>query len=186
MFYMEILRHNNINGIARVVRGGGIVVYPTDTVWGLGCNALDQTATQKLKALKGKPADANLIWLLPSVAAVVKHCGSVTPLERRLLLKKHTSVVIHGQAVRVIKSGWLNRVLTKCGVPVVGTSANPHGGEVITSWRQGVELLAGKTDAVVRGRKIYRHTPSSLVTVDHTQNPPQIKVIRAGAGISIK
>lgn len=183
---MEILRHNDIAGIRRVIQDGGVVVYPTDTVWGLGCNALNPTAVQKLKQLKGKPADAPLIWLLPSVAAVEKFCGAVTPTERRLLLKKHTSVVMHGQAVRVIRSGWLNRMLTACGVPVVGTSANAHGAPVITSWRQGTTLFDGRTDAVVRGRKIYHQTPSTLVAVDANANPPKIQIIRAGAGISIK
>lgn len=183
---MEIFRHNDLKGIARVVKAGGIIIYPTDTVWGLGCNALDVNASQRLKALKGKPADASLIWLLPSVDAVVKHCGDVSAMERRLLKQKHTSVIVNGQAVRVIRSGWLNRLLTVCGVPLVGTSANYHGQPVIQSWRQGVELFDHQTDAVVRGRKIYHQTPSTLVKVDGTVNPPQIKIIRSGSGISIK
>ncbi len=183
---MEIFRHNAFKSIAHVVQNGGIIIYPTDTIWGLGCNALNTKATKRLKQLKGKAADAALIWLLPSVEAVIRHCGAVTPTERRLLHQKHTSVVIHGQAVRVVRSGWLNRLLTVCRVPLVATSANPHGQPVITSWRQGVQLFDGQTDAVVRGRKIYRHTPSTLVQVDTTQNPPQIKIIRAGRGISMK
>ena len=177
---MEIFRHTEIKKLADVVRNGGIIIYPTDTIWGLGCNALDKTVTQKLKALKGKPADASLIWLLSSIRAVEKFCGAVTPLEKKLLRKKHTSVIIHGQAVRVIRSGWLNRFLTLCGVPVVGTSANVHGEPVITSWRQEVKLFNGQTDAVVRGRKIYKHVPSTLVTVDQTVTPPKVKVLRAG------
>ncbi len=178
---MEIFRHHEIKPLAHVVQNGGIIIYPTDTIWGLGCNALDATATKKLKAMKGKPADANLIWLLPSICAVEKFCGAVTPLEKKLLRKKHTSVIIHGQAVRVVRSGWLNRFLTLCGVPVIGTSANVHGEPVITSWRQAVKLFAGQTDAVVRGRKIYRHVPSTLAKVDTTLNPPKVKILRAGA-----
>lgn len=183
---MEIFRHNDLKGIARVVKSGGIIIYPTDTVWGLGCNALDLEATKRLKSLKGKPADASLIWLLPSVEAVKKYCGSISTLERRLLKQKHTSVIIHGQAVRVIRSGWLNRLLTLCGVPLIGTSANYHGQPVIQSWRQGVELFNQKTDAVVRGRKIYHQSPSTLVKVDEGENSHQIKIIRNGSGISIK
>ncbi len=179
---MEIFRHNDLHHLAQVVKSGGIIIYPTDTIWGLGCDALKQTATQKLKQLKGKPQDAALIWLLPSITAVEKFCGAVDQLERRLLKQKHTSVVIHGQAVIGVRSGWLNRFLTLCGVPLVATSANPHGQPVITSWRQAVLLFAGKTDAVVRGRKIYHQTPSTLVAVDHTVNPPQIQILRAGAG----
>lgn len=182
---MQIFRHNDLKNIARVVKDGGILIYPTDTIWGLGCNALDAKATKRLKQLKGKAADAALIWLLPSVDAVSKHCGKVSPTERRLLNQKHTSVIIHGQAVRVVRSGWLNKLLTVCGVPLVATSANPHGQPVITSWRQGVQLFDGQTDAVVRGRKIYHHTPSTLVQVTDQQNTPQIKIIRAGRGISM-
>ena len=175
---MEIFRHTEIKKLADVVRNGGIILYPTDTIWGLGCNALDTTATKKLKTLKGKPADAQLIWLLPSVESVTKFCGAVTPLEKKLLRQKHTSVIIHGQAVRVIRSGWLNQFLTACGVPVVGTSANVHGERVITSWRQATKLFAGKTDAVVRGRKIYKNAPSRLVMVDQTVQPEKIQILR--------
>ncbi len=179
---MKVFRHNDIKNIARVVRNGGIVIYPTDTIWGLGCNALDENATKKLKTLKGKPADAALIWLLPSVKAVEKFCGQVTATERRLLRKKHTSVIVHGQAVRVVRSGWLNQFLTACAVPLVATSANVHGQPVITSWRQAAKLFDGQTDAVVRGRKIYHHTPSTLVAINNNVTPAQIKILRAGAG----
>lgn len=175
---MEIFRHTEIKKLADVVRNGGIILYPTDTIWGLGCNALNENATKKLKSLKGKPADAQLIWLLPSVQAVEKFCGVITPTEKRLLRKKHTSVIVHGQAVRVIRSGWLNQFLTACGVPVVGTSANVHGEPVITSWRQATKLFAGKTDAVVRGRKIYKNAPSRLVMVDQTVQPEKIQILR--------
>ena len=179
---MKVFRHNDLKNLAQVVQQGGIIIYPTDTIWGLGCNALDEKTTTKLKKLKGKPADAALIWLLPSISAVEKFCGQINSTERSLLKKKHTSVIIHGQAVRVVRSGWLNKFLTECGVPMVATSANVHGQPVITSWRQAVQLFDGQTDAVVRGRKIYKHTPSTLVEVDNNQNPPKIKVLRNGAG----
>ena len=166
---MEILHHNDFKNIVRIVKDGGIIIYPTDTIWGLGCNALDQTATAKLKKLKGKPADAALIWLLPSIQAVEKHCGPTNPTERNLLKQKHTSVIIHGQAVRVIKSGW---------VPMVATSANVHGQPVITSWHQAVKLFDGQTDAVVRGRKIYKNQPSNLVKVNLKNDQPVIDILR--------
>ena len=101
----------------------------------------------------------------------------------RLLLQKRTTVIIHGQAVRVVRSGWLNRLLSACHVPLVGTSANLHGQPVITTWRQGVMLFADQNVAVVRGRKIYRQKPSSLVQIE---KPAQIKILRDGSGISMK
>ncbi|MCQ2381796.1 MAG: Sua5/YciO/YrdC/YwlC family protein [Clostridia bacterium] len=175
---MEIFRHNDLKDISRVVHLGGIIIYPTDTIWGLGCNALDESAVAKLKSLKGKPADASLICLLPSISTVEKYYGQVSNLEKRLLKTKHTSVIIHGQAVRVIRSGWLNKFLTVCGVPMIATSANLHGQPVIKSWRQATTLFQGKTDAVVRGRKIYQNKPSALVVVDDSVNPSVVKVLR--------
>lgn len=180
---MQIFRHNEIKLIAEYVKKGGVIIYPTDTVWGIGGNALDQNVVQKTKAYKGKPADAQLIWLLPSVKAVITHCGKITPAEKQLLLKKHTTVIVNGQAVRVIRSGWLNKLLTACGVPLLATSANLHGEAVIQSWRQGVTVFAEKDLAVVRGRKIYHQLPSSLVAYDEKSG--QIKILRAGSGISM-
>lgn len=180
---MQVFRHHEIKKIAEYVKQGGIIVYPTDTVWGIGCHALDQSAVRKVIAMKGKPADAKLIWLLPSVRAVELHCGQISAEERRLLLQKRTTVIIHGQAVRVVRSGWLNRLLSACHVPLVGTSANLHGQPVITTWRQGVMLFADQNVAVVRGRKIYRQKPSSLVQIE---KPTQIKILRDGSGISMK
>ena len=175
---MLILRHYQLRAAAEIIKNGGVIVYPTDTVWGLGCAALDPAAVTKLRALKHKPADAPLIWLLPSVAAVSKFCGAITPREKQLLRSKHTTVLIHGQAVRVIRSGWLNKLLTACGGPLVSTSANRHGQPVVSSWRQAVTALSD-ADAVIRGRKIYAALPSSLVAVaaDGT-----VQVLRAGAG----
>lgn len=181
---MKIFRHHEIKKIADYVKQGGVIIYPTDTVWGIGCHALNQDAVQKVKLAKGKPNDAQLIWLLPSINAVMLHCGQITPEEKRMLLKKRTSVIINGQAVRVIRSGWLNRLLTACQVPLVATSANLHGQSVITSWRQGAMVFAEQDVAVVRGRKL-KQVASSLVQFDHSQVPAQIKILRPGSGISI-
>ena len=115
---------------------------------------------------------------------MILHCGQITPEEKRMLLKKRTSVIINGQAVRVIRSGWLNRLLTACKVPLVATSANLHGQSVITSWRQGAMVFAEQDVAVVRGRKL-KQVASSLVQFDHSQVPAQIKILRPGSGISI-
>ena len=183
---MKNFRHHEIKQIANYVKDGGIIVYPTDTVWGIGGNALDAKVVEKTKTYKGKPDDAKLVWLLPSVKAVVTYCGNVSGVERKMLLKKRTTVIVNGQAVRVVRSGWLNKLLTACDVPLVATSANLHGNPVIHAWRQALEVFANRDLAVVRGRKIYRALPSTLVQIDKNQNSSQIKILRAGSGISMK
>lgn len=163
-----VLRHNDLATVANVVKAGGLIVYPTDTIWGLGCDATNAVAVQKLRAVKGKPADAPLIWLLPSVAAVQKYCGNLDPVARKLLRRPRTTVVVNGQGVRVVSHGWLNKLLTRCGVPLVATSANRHGQTPVQSWRQALTTF-GDSVTVIKGRKIYHKAPSTVIKVTNGQ-----------------
>ena len=165
---LPLLGHNELTAAAQVVRGGGLIVYPTDTVWGLGCDATNPTAVKSLRDLKGKPADVPLIWLLPSLKAVAQYCGEIEPAARKLLLKPHTTVVVNGQSVRVVRHGWVNKLLTRCGVPLVATSANHHGQPTVISWRAAVREF-GDAVTVIKGRKIYHHRPSRVVAIQDGQ-----------------
>lgn len=162
------LGHNDLATVANVVKAGGLIVYPTDTIWGLGCDATNATAVQKLRTVKGKPADAPLIWLLPSLTAVVKYCGAVDPVARKLLRRPRTTVIVNGQGVRVVSHGWLNKLLTRCGVPLVATSANRHGETPVQSWRQALTTFADSV-TVIKGRKIYHKAPSTVIKVTNGQ-----------------
>lgn len=163
------IKHHTVKAAADIIKNGGVIVYPTDTVWGLGCNALDAAAVAKLRQIKQKPADSPLIWLLPSIKAVQKFCGTLTRDEIKLLNRKHTTVIVHGQGVRVVKNGWLNKFVQACQTPVVSTSANLHGQPTVHSWRQAVQIFDAKVDAVVRGRRVLKNVPSTIVQVKEGQ-----------------
>lgn len=164
----KVLRHNELKDAAAIVRAGGVIVYPTDTIWGLGCDATNAAAVGALRKIKGKPTDAPLIWLLPSLRAVAQYCGTIDPVTRKLLLKPHTTVVINGQSVRVVRHGWVNKLLTHCAVPLVATSANRHGQPPIIAWRAAVREF-GNAVTVIKGRKIYHNRPSRVVAVKDGQ-----------------
>jgi L-threonylcarbamoyladenylate synthase len=179
---VEIIKHNDFNRIVAVVCSGGVLAYPTDTVWGLGCNALDTNAVERVLSAKGKPDGAKLIWLLSGIKQVKKYFPNVTAQEQKLLGRRRTTVVVGNTAIRIIKTGWLNKFITRCDVPIVSTSANLHGGKTAESWRQAVELFGGKIDAVVHGRKIYHGVPSLILTVENGE----VKILRGVGGIHIK
>jgi L-threonylcarbamoyladenylate synthase len=176
---VEVIKHNDLTRAAAVIKSGGVLVYPTDTVWGLGCCALDQSAVERVIAAKDRPENAGLIWLLPSLRAVKKYFPNISRTEQKLLNKKRTTVIIENTAVRVVKTGWVNKFVAACGVPVVSTSANLHGQGVITSWRQAEAVFNGKVDAVVRGGKVYGGVPSTIAKVENGE----VKILRAGGGI---
>lgn len=180
---MKVFAHHAVRPIADLIRQGGVLVFPTDTVWGIGGNGLDANVAARVIAVKGKPAGAKLIWLLPSVRAVTKYCGTLSPTTKKLLNQKHTTVIVRGQAVRVVKHGWVNRLLQAAGVPVIASSANRHGQPTITAWRQAAAVFGEQIDAVVKGRKVYHTAPSTVVALDEHDQP---QIIRPGGGIDIK
>ena len=166
---LEILKHNSPVPASQIIKNGGVLIYPTDTVWGLGCDALNAAAVAKLRKIKQKPADAPLIWLLPSVKAVQKFCGDLTHAEIKLFNLNHTTEIIHGQVFLVVKKGCLNKFVQACHGPVVSTSANVHGQPPVQSWRQAVAVFDNQVDAVVRGRRVLKNRPSAVVQVKDGQ-----------------
>jgi L-threonylcarbamoyladenylate synthase len=180
---VRILKHNELSAAAEIVKSGGVIVYPTDTVWGVGCDATNARAVGRVIAIKNKPAGADLIWLLPDVKLVKKYFPGVSRTEERLLCKKRTTVIVDGTAVRVVKSGWVNKFVSRCGCPLISTSANLHGEPVVSSWRQSAAVFDGKVDAVIRGGKNYRRVGSTIIKVGGNN---EIKILRAGSGIKIK
>jgi L-threonylcarbamoyladenylate synthase len=150
---VEIIKHNNLSRAAHIIKSGGVLVYPTDTVWGIGCDANNKGAIERIKKIKNRK-DTNFIIL-----------------NTRGRYAKRTTFIENGVATRVIRTGWLNKLLKRCGVPLISTSANLHGEPPINGWRQAAVL---NPDSVIKGKKIYKNKPSKIIEVTNGQ----IKVVR--------
>lgn len=126
-----------------VLRSGGIILYPTDTIWGLGCDAENTVAVRKLTQIKGKPASKGLIVLLASERDVLQYVASPDPEVFNYLehTKKPTTVIYqHGLnvadevlnedgsiAIRLVNEDFCRHLLKRLKKPIVSTSANLHG-----------------------------------------------------------
>lgn len=128
----------------RTIRAGGILAYPTEAVYGLGCNPADLAAVQRILDLKQRPADKGLIlmaanfaqlqpWLLPLAEAVQARVlptwpGPVTWL---LPVRAEVSPLIRGHhatlAVRVTAHPVCRELCLQLGHPLISTSANLAG-----------------------------------------------------------
>jgi L-threonylcarbamoyladenylate synthase len=80
--------HNDIEKAAQIIRSGGLVVFPTETVYGLGANALDAVAVRKIFALKGRPATSPLIVHVAGIEQA-RELAAEWPAEADELAKKH-------------------------------------------------------------------------------------------------
>ncbi|MAF34511.1 hypothetical protein CMO91_01570 [Candidatus Woesearchaeota archaeon] len=125
---------------------GKLIIYPTDTIYGIGCDATNPKAVKKLRELK--QTDAPLSVIAPSMEWIDEHCDSrhrerLKELPAKLTFimdKKDTDllkdVAPHASIGVRIPDHPITQLLQATGVPIVTTSANKHGGRVCTSISQ--------------------------------------------------
>lgn len=152
---------------AAVLRRGGTVAFPTETVYGLGASALDADAVAAVFRAKGRPADNPLIVHV-AAAADVERVAVVTRLGARLLaafapgpvslvlparggLPPAVTAGLDTVAVRVPGHPTARALLRAAGVPVVAPSANRSGRPSPTAWEAVCDDLDGRVDAILQG-----------------------------------
>jgi L-threonylcarbamoyladenylate synthase len=183
-----------IAGAAGTLRSGGLVAFPTETVYGLGCLAEDPVAVQRVFAAKGRPADDPLIVHVASHAALDGIVGDVPPLFWSLV-QRHwpgplTLVVARGSRIPTVVTSGLDTVAVRApahpvaaalleavGAPVAAPSANRFGHISPTNADHVLADLVGRCDMVLDGGDTALGIESTVVRVevDH------VVVLRHGA-----
>lgn len=168
---------------------GGVVLIPTDTVYGLAVIPNDEDAVSRLFQLKARPQNVNLPIMVASVADLEKLNVKIEPAALKLLHSNYipgalTLVLgfdneervpwLEGReeiAVRIPNDEKLLQVLEKTG-PLLVTSANKHGNPTATVATEILTELAGKPDMVVDGGNV-EVIPSTIINC--RVNPPKIE-----------
>jgi len=171
-----------------VIDAGGLVVYPTDTLYGLGCSALDEKAVSKIYEIKKREGKKPLSILVSDFGMLRKYCD-VTPEQEKILhellpgpytfilqLKKRLPVSeTLSVGVRVPEHMFMRHVAKELGVPVVSTSANLSG-EKDAAELTGVDKeIADAADLVLDGGRCKYAQSSTVIDL------VQMKVLRKGA-----
>lgn len=182
----------------KIIREGGLVAFPTETVYGLGANALDEAAVKKIFIAKGRPQDNPLIVhvadfdsIKPLVMDIPKAAESLAerfwPGPMTIILKKSklipdvTSAGLDSVGIRM-PSNIISRELIKAaGVPIAAPSANISGRPSPTDAERCVEDLSGRIEYILGGGKCDVGVESTVV--DCTEYPPC--VLRPG-GITLE
>ena len=170
---------------ARIVRRGGLVAFPTETVYGLAADATNPDAIDRLNRVKGRPPDKPYSLHLHSVSQVSDVVPEVSPLARRLMERfwpGPLTIVIpyKGQktvGMRVPNHPIARAFLKACDVPVVAPSANPPGAPPPTDAQQVLAGLDGSFDYLLDGGPGRLGRESTVVEVVDDQ----VAVRREGA-----
>jgi L-threonylcarbamoyladenylate synthase len=176
----------------RVLQSGGLILYPTDTVWGIGCDATNEAAVNKIYELKQRAASHAMIVLVADERDILQHVAAVdlSLFDHLQTLEKPTTVVYDGAiglaynllaadgsvGIRICRDIFCRTLIRRFRKPLVSTSANISGestparfADISESIRNGVGYVAG-----------YRrddHAPASPSSVIRWNNG-QVTVLR--------
>jgi L-threonylcarbamoyladenylate synthase len=178
----RIFPTDHLDDAAVVLKKGGLVAFPTETVYGLGANALDDKACRAIYEAKGRPDDNPFIIHLPDVASVASVAvlnsdaelllGRFAPGPLTVILPKKPGIVcatatahLNSVAVRVPAHDIARRFLKECGVPVAAPSANLSGQLSATTAAMVLEMLGGRIDGVIDGGNVSLGLESTVVSL---------------------
>lgn len=178
----EQLKDEELLEAARILREGGLVAFPTETVYGLGGNALDEQASEKIYAAKGRPSDNPLIAHiscmeeLPALVREIPEAGrrlaeAYWPGPLTMIFRKRDEVPyettggLETVAVRMPSDPVASRLIRLAGVPVAAPSANTSGRPSPTRAEHVIEDLNGKIDMIIDGGQVGIGVESTIVDV---------------------
>jgi len=177
---------------SRIIIGGGVVVYPTETIYGLGANALDDQAIMRVFQIKKRPL-TKPIFLAISSFDMLEKVGEVTKeeisiLEKLLpgpvsvLIKKRNivpDILTAGSqmvGIRFPDHEIALKIIDRAG-PITSTSANRTGAPSPTTASEVSKEIAERVDAILDGGKCIYAQPSTLLDLANK------RILREGAGL---
>lgn len=171
----------DIEQCLKVLKDGGLILYPTDTVWGIGCDATNVKAVEKVYALKKRSDEKAMIVLVADEREVLQHVASpdLQVFDYLQESKKPTTVIYEGAlgladnlvaqdgsiAIRICKEEFCKHLIKRFRKPVVSTSANVSGQPSAQLFSDITEEVKNGVDYVVSYRQNDKSVtePSSVI-----------------------
>lgn len=193
-----LLEENRIQEAAEIIKRGGLLGIPTETVYGLGANGLDTEAVKAIFEAKGRPQDNPLILHVPTVDWLERYCldipdvaytlagrfwpGPMTMiLKRKFVIPDVVTAGLDTVGMRCPDHPVCRAIITAADVPVAAPSGNTSGRPSPTMARHMLEDMDGKIDAIVDGGACCVGVESTII--DLTLTPPRL--LRPG-GITLE
>ena len=186
-----------IEEAARVIKDGGTVAFPTETVYGLGANALNEDSVKKIFIAKGRPQDNPLIVHVSSkdISSLVKEVPPIAQelinkfwpgpltiiLEKKDIIPNMTSADLDTIGIRMPNSEIALKLIELSDRPIAAPSANISGRPSPTEVERCIDDLDGRVDYIIGGESSDIGVESTII--DCTVNPPLI--LRPG-GITLE
>ena len=168
-----------VNKTIQVLKRGGLILYPTDTIWGIGCDATNFEAVQRIYQLKKREESKSMICLVsdfkmlnqyieevPEVAYdILKYANKPTTIiyDRPRRVAENLIAEDNTLAIRVVKDGFCNKLLKKYRNPIVSTSANISNHPSPKSFKEIDQDILKGVDYVVNLQRNKRNGKASSI-----------------------
>lgn len=184
---------NELREAAEIIKNGGLVAFPTETVYGLGANALDETASKRIYAAKGRPSDNPLIIHVATPDDFEKWCqvenrealniikdnfvpGPLTVIQKKKsIIPSSVTAGMETVAVRCPSNLIARRLIELSGVPIAAPSANTSGRPSPTRASHVIEDMLGKVDMIIDGGECEVGLESTIIMLGE-----EITLLRPG------
>lgn len=180
---MYFLR-DDISEIVQILQNGGLICYPTDTVWGIGCDPTNEAAIAKLNELKGGPPDKGYVLLVDSLEMLKTYAPKIHPrIETLLSFHTRPLTILYDRtvglpasvkapdstvAIRVATDDFCLALIKAFGKPLVSTVAAKKGMPFPPTFGGVSSEILGGVDYVVKHRQNDKEPqePSSIAKLD--------------------
>ncbi len=185
--------HNDIVEAGKVLQSGGTILYPTDTIWGIGCDATQVVAVEKVFRIKERVREKSLIVLVKDLDMLRQYVKQVPEIAIELLasVPEPLTIIYPGGrnlprnvlaedgsiAIRIPKHDFCQGLLDYYGMPVTSTSANYSGAPNPFSFSNITEPVKEAVDHIVpvKYQAISRPKPSTIVKINAND---ELRIIR--------
>ena len=172
--------HSAIKKAVNFLKNGKIIIYPTETSYGLGASARNRKAIKKIHAIKKQPKNKPISIIVPSLAIAKKFgkiAGKTERLAKRFMPGPLTLVVEKrkvvpkelsekGIAFRISSNKIANDLCKELGGAITATSANLYGGKPIYSGKKVIKEFAAKVDLIIDSGELPKRKASTLYDVE--------------------
>jgi len=181
-----------VNEGCEVLAQGGTLLYPTDTIWGIGCDATNSEAIKKVYALKNREDGKALICLVSDLKMLELITGNLNEKIKKVALADKPTTVIYPNVnevaanlkaenasvgIRIVQDEFCRKLIKRFGKPIVSTSANISNSPSPKEFKEiDRAILEGVDHIVTLKTKETRTSPSTLISIDAEGN---FKTLRA-------
>jgi len=171
----------DIKNASDVLIKGGIILYPTDTIWGIGCDATNEEAVQRIFMLKQRADHKAMLVLIDSPAKLQTYVSEVPDMAWDLteLADKPLTIIYpqgrnlasnllgedHSIGIRITRESFSQKLCERCRRPIVSTSANISGEPSPSSFREISDEVKNGVDYIVKYRQeeLIQSVPSGII-----------------------